>query len=165
MKNQPKIDVPVSIVEKMLDATALLFSAGAWLLAIWHYSGLPDQIPSHFNINGAVDSHGSKSFLFVLPAIAILSAVGIIYLSRFPEKFNHINKITPENAAYEYKRSRFLIRMVNVLTCALLFLLTWKIIAVAKGDVFNLGALIWAVLLALFVVPLLLFWGWPKKKN
>ncbi len=165
MKDMPKIEVPVSSAERMFDAAALLLSGGALLLAIYHYPGLPEQVPSHFNYKGEVDGRGSKNLVFLLPAIAIVMALGIIYLSRFPDKFNYPKKITPENAAYEYRRARFMIRVLNVFTSLLFFVLTWEIIQTAGSEASTMNGLTYIVLAALLVVPLLVYFAWPKQEK
>lgn len=165
MTDQPKIDIPVSSIERMIDAAAILFASSALLLAFYYYSSLPEQVPSHFNIKGEVDGYGSKKFIFLLPGLAIAMALGIIYLAGFPNKFNYLKKITPENAAYEYRRARFMIRVLNVFTSLLFFVLTWEIIETAGSEASKMNGLTFAVLFALPVMPLLVYWAWPKQEK
>jgi len=163
MKDQPKIDIPVSSVERMIDAAAILFASSALLLAFYYYSSLPDQVPSHFNYKGEVDGHGSKNFIFLLPVLAIAMALGFIYLAGFPNKFNYLKKITPDNAAYEYHRTRFMVRVLNVFTSLLLFVITWETIQGARGAASNLSGLFWVAVVAVLVGPLAVYLGWPKQ--
>ncbi len=57
------------------------------ILSIFLYNKLPEKIPTHFNINGEVDSYGSKLFVCILLPI-ILCMVNII-LNNDPKKQNH----------------------------------------------------------------------------
>ncbi|OAT87006.1 SdpI family protein [Candidatus Arthromitus sp. SFB-turkey] len=61
------------------------------ILSIFLYNKLPEKIPTHFNINGEVDSYGSKLFVYILLPI-ILCMVNIllnIILNNDPKKQNH----------------------------------------------------------------------------
>ena len=61
------------------------------ILSIFLYNKLPEKIPTHFNINGEVDSYGSKLFVCILLPI-ILCMVNIllnIILNNDPKKQNH----------------------------------------------------------------------------
>ncbi len=37
----------------------------------WYYPGLPDRIPTHWNIRGEVDGYGGKRTLFLLPVMSL----------------------------------------------------------------------------------------------
>lgn len=61
------------------------------IFSILLYNKLPEKIPTHFNINGEVDSYGSKLFVCILLPI-ILCIVNIllnIILNNDPKKQNH----------------------------------------------------------------------------
>ena len=49
-----------------LALIAVSFAAPAWL-----YPGLPDRIPTHWDIRGEVDGYGGKWTLFLMPAIMV----------------------------------------------------------------------------------------------
>lgn len=165
MKNQPKLDIPTSTLERIFDFTAILFACCALLLAYTQFGSLPEQIPTHINAQGDVDNFGSKSSIFLLPALAIFMAIGMAILARFPHKFNYLAKITPENAAFEYQRSRFIMRVTNMLTSLLFLVITGEFIQLATGESGNLTALFWVVLGTLLIAPIVLFFYWPKPKQ
>lgn len=162
MKDQPVLKLPVSTFEKVLDGFTLLFAGGALVLTLIEYAGLPAEIPTHLNFHGQADAYGSKITIFLLPLLSIVIAISLISLSRFPEKFNYPYPISPENAAFEYRKSRFLLRVVNVLTSLLFLLLTWEIIQIASSQVFHLNILFWAVLLAILIAPMAILFLWKK---
>ena len=61
------------------------------ILSIFLYNKLPEKIPTHFNINGEVDSYGSKLFVCILLPI-ILCMVNIllnIIINNDHKKLNH----------------------------------------------------------------------------
>jgi len=48
---------------------------------LWLYPGLPDRIPTHWNLRGEIDGYGSKSTVFLLPAIM---AVLLVFFRALP---------------------------------------------------------------------------------
>lgn len=64
------------------------------IFCMFIYNKLPDKIPIHFNINGSIDSYGSKLFVcIILPLIlCILNLITNICINNDPNKKNH-NKI------------------------------------------------------------------------
>ena len=66
---------------------------------------LPDSVPMHFDINGAVDRYGSKYEMLFIPAILILlnvlSEFGLLRVSR--------NGRDPESRAVIYRLCSFFV--------------------------------------------------------
>ena len=55
----------------------LLLIAGMFALAAWSWPRLPEQIPTHWNLQGQVDGHGDKFVgLLLLP----LTALGLYFM-------------------------------------------------------------------------------------
>ena len=48
-----------------------LMVAAAFAAPAWLYLGLPDRIPTHWNIEGKVDGYGGKWTLFLFPALMV----------------------------------------------------------------------------------------------
>ncbi len=59
------------------------------------YNKLPEKIPTHFNLNGEVDSYGSKFFVCIL--LPIILCIGNLFLNMLlnndPKKQNHNEKL------------------------------------------------------------------------
>lgn len=119
MKSQPVLDLPKSSVETWLDAASLLFITLGFAFAIGYYTDLPDQIPTHYNASGDPDRFGAKISIFFLPVLSLLLIGGLVFLAKYPHQFNYLTTITPQNAAFEYRKARTLIRMMNVLVSLL----------------------------------------------
>jgi uncharacterized membrane protein len=63
---------------------ALLLTTAAFAASAALYPGLPDRIPTHWDIQGQVDGYGSKATIFLLPAtMAFMVALfaGLSWLS------------------------------------------------------------------------------------
>ncbi|MBL7827468.1 MAG: DUF1648 domain-containing protein [Saprospiraceae bacterium] len=165
MDTRPRLQLPASTLERMMDVSALFFAGLSLLLAIAYFPGLPDQIPTHFNASGVADDYGSKFTIFIIPLIGLVMTVGMIVLSRYPHHFNYLTKITPENAEFEYRRARTGIRVVNGLVSLLFLVITWNILNAAKNDGGKLNILFWVVFIAVIVAPPVLFFGGRNKSG
>lgn len=159
---QPVVQLPYNTFERIADALAIAFAVIGFLLALSKYPGLPDQIPSHFNASGEVDGHSSKAVIFILPALSILISAGIIFLSGFPQYFNFPYRITEENAPFEYRKARALLRVVNIFTCLMLLILTWDILQSVNGKP-GLSVLFWIVFILLMIAPAMVMFTWKQK--
>jgi uncharacterized membrane protein len=61
----------------------------------WLYGGLPEQIPTHWNIRGEVDGYGGKWTLFIFPAMMVAMLALFYFLPALsPEQFD-VNSFRP----------------------------------------------------------------------
>lgn len=114
----PKINLEKTKLDLALEWTGWTFVLLAWFFIIRGHMQLPDIIPLHFDARGHADNYGSKNNLFILPAIGSILYIGILILSRYPEKFNYISKITPENATGQYRTATRVLRITNWIAMA-----------------------------------------------
>jgi uncharacterized membrane protein len=77
----------------------------AWAVTAALYPGLPEKIPTHWNIHGKVDAHGSKATLFLMPA----AMIGMLALFAF------LPTLSPKNFEVDTFRSTYLFVMVLVI--------------------------------------------------
>jgi uncharacterized membrane protein len=77
----------------------------AWAVTAALYPALPQRIPTHWNIHGKVDAYGSKSTLFLLPAVM----AGMLAL------FSFLPALSPKNFEVDSFRSTYLFLMVLVI--------------------------------------------------
>jgi apolipoprotein N-acyltransferase len=54
--------------------------------------------------------------LWILPLIGLTIYVGIAFLKKYPHLFNYPNRITHENAQFQYKTAIRLLRILNTLS-------------------------------------------------
>ena len=162
MTTRPKIQLPATTLERFMDIAAIGFSLGALLLAAVHFTGLPDQIPTHFNSSGVADGFGSKFTIFILPAISIVMALGMIALSRYPHQFNYLKKITPENAPFEYLKARTTMRVMSALTALMMVVITWDVLKAINGGG-HLSILFWVIFGMVLIVPLAMAIFWKQS--
>lgn len=107
--DRPRLELPRTPAEWMVEAfgglgLVLILAATAWL-----WPQLPERIPMHFDFAGNVDRYGSRGEWFLLPAVALAVYAGLTFLARVPHRFNFPVRITPENAARQYRLGRLLV--------------------------------------------------------
>lgn len=160
---QPKIDLPNSDAEVWLQRITILAIAASFVLVGINYAQLPDEIPVHFDLSGHPNSWGPKIIIWVLPGIMSATAGFLLWLSTMPHNLNYPVKITPENAAFQYKKTRLVLRWLSFVTAGMTFYLSWKTIQIALGKASQLDpwflwvflSLIGASVIAMFI---------PQKK-
>jgi uncharacterized membrane protein len=76
----------------------------AWVVTAVLYPGLPEKIPTHWDIHGKLDGYGSRATLFLLPA----TMLGMLVFFRF------LPALSPKDFEVEPFRSTYLFVMVLV---------------------------------------------------
>jgi len=97
-------------------ALQLLIVAGMLFAGLVLYDSLPDQIPSHWNIAGEVDSYVNKDFgIYLFPGITLFMVI----------LFPILSMIDPRRKKYEtFKRSWYILQMAIVLFFAYMYAVT-----------------------------------------
>lgn len=149
-KQQPKLIVPVTGLERSLNVIALIVMIWSIAYVCVQWADLPSRIPIHFNGKGQADGWGSKGTLIILPVISLLLYCGLTVMSRFPHAFNYPIPITERNAAGQYLLAKKLIGWVTLEVVALFAYITWASVQSAHGHGDGLGA--WSLPIILFVV-------------
>ena len=134
-----------------------------------NYSSLPDTIPTHFGVSGTADDWGSKSTIFLLPALAVplyfLMSVFNAWFALVKDPKSLINlpgemkaRLT-DTQAEEVRTftSRSLFAMKTVIEGMMAYLV-YMTIQVANGEVASLGAYFFLFLGAILVIAGLLIW-------
>ena len=74
---------------------AFLLVAIAAGATAWLYGGLPDRIPTHWNIRGEVDGYGGKWTLFIFPVMMAGMLVMFYFLPAFSPKHSRWIRFAP----------------------------------------------------------------------
>lgn len=72
LKQDPKISRRNQRISLFFFVLSLVFSAATFICFLYIYPQLKETIPLHFNINGAPDSYGNKSELWIIQIFFIL---------------------------------------------------------------------------------------------
>ena len=111
----------------MIISLPILFVLINCILIIVSYEGLPETIPSHFNIKGEVDGYGDKSTIFIPLVIQLVVSILLLWIGNHPEKHNYLVAITDENRAEQYRLSSRLIKKLNFIIGLVFITITYSI--------------------------------------
>ena len=96
---RPRLDLQKEPVDKALEIAGIIGVMTMIALPVYYWPEMPQIVPTHFTATGRPDAYGSKWVTLVLPVIGTALFVLLIWLNRFPHKFNYPKEITEENAA------------------------------------------------------------------
>jgi uncharacterized membrane protein len=74
---------------------AFLLVGASVAVSAWLYPGLPDQIPTHWNIEGKVDGAGGKWTLFLFPGMMAVMLVLFYFLPALSPKHFEVDTFRP----------------------------------------------------------------------
>lgn len=131
-----------------------MFFAGAGvaagILAIaTTWSQLPQQVPSHFGLDGKANAYSDKMTLLLLPAISLLLVSLVLWIGGKPHLFNYPWKITDENAPRQYRAARVMMRLLGFIVAWVLAYLTFETVQSAIGASSGLNILFLIISLVL----------------
>jgi len=106
MANQPKVEVPRTGTERVLQVVGIGAVVAMWAYVARVWSEIPAKVPIHFDLAGTPDGWGSRGELLALPIGATLTFLVCTLLERVPHIHNYPIKITEANAPAVYALSR-----------------------------------------------------------
>lgn len=98
-----------SIFQTILEIAAFISLLALWIYIFTSWDSLPDKIPAHYNVAGAVDRWGNKNGILLLPILGAALYILISIVSIFPTLWNIPIKITEENKEFVYQNMKSLI--------------------------------------------------------
>lgn len=120
-----KIKLPVTLYQRILGILSLLLLLGQFLYLILRWDSLPDQVPTHFGLNGQADAYGSKGSLIFLPIIMIFIYLLMLFVEKFPEVWNVPGHVTPHNAGWIYGNVKSLLVTLRFAICVIFFYINY----------------------------------------
>ncbi|MCM3086494.1 DUF1648 domain-containing protein [Bhargavaea ginsengi] len=155
--NRPKLDIPKTALERILDwAAILVFVSGTGYL-IWIWGDLPAEVPAHFNGAGEVDRWESKWTLVMLPIIASLLWIGMTILEKFPEKHNYMAELNEHNIEFQYRNSRMMLNVLKNIVVFVFIYISYQMVQVALGGEDSIGMMFLPIFLVLMFAPMIVF--------
>lgn len=115
MEERPRIRIPLSSADKIIEAVSLLLLLIIWAAILLTFEKLPEQVPLHFNASGEIDRYGKKTELFIVPIIATMLYVGLSFLNQYPHIFNYMRKVHRRNAKILYTNSTKMLRLLKLI--------------------------------------------------
>lgn len=156
MNTKPKLRPTPNTLDQLLESAGWIALTSLWAIAIYHYSNLPDTIPTHYNFTGQPDRYGGKAALLVLPVIGSLLFAGMTVLGKRPHLFNYPRAITAANALQQYALATRLLRFLKLGIILVFLLVVWDTIAAATGQSKGLGW--WSMIALPFMIVLPAAW-------
>lgn len=155
MQKRPKIKIPLTTTNKIIESLGLLFIVATWAIVFINYKNLPAIIPIHYNGVGEADGFGGKGSIFLMPILSIVLYIGLTILNRYPHVFNYPISITESNALRQYTIATSMIRWMKVI---IIFIFGWTTIDTilqAKGYHEGLGIWFLPIILVLIFFPMI----------
>ncbi len=87
---EPLVPQPLSRRGRNLVFLTVLGLVGMWLLGVYGYQSLPDQVPVHFGWKGTPTRYGEKTTFVFLPLAFSIAPVALLLITRY--RFTLINK-------------------------------------------------------------------------
>lgn len=103
---------------KILEYLCRIILAGTLVFLIAYWSWIPDQIPTHYNAAGEIDSWGGKGMIWFIVIMSWVMYLGITFVEKYPEIWNTGVKITKKNAEKVYRLLKYLIRTSKLIMVA-----------------------------------------------
>ncbi|GMN10901.1 hypothetical protein MTsPCn9_27870 [Croceitalea sp. MTPC9] len=154
--NQPKIDIKPNEFDRKLILVGWILVALNFILALSFYSGLPDTIPTHFNLKGEADGFGNKSTLWLVPFFNLITYFGMTMLATKmkPWNYNYPTKVTEKNAPKLYAMSIRMLVWLNLGIAFIFLVISLNSILLAKEVTnFSIGWLIIVLVAVITIRP------------
>lgn len=118
----------------MIEALTLVILLSLFAYVITNWNMIPEQIPSHFNFHGQIDSWSNKNMIFfpVLVCLFLYLLLTVAYF--YPSMWNMPVKITKENRvrAYHYTRN-----MITILKLELVSVFAYITLQTSKAEMLS----------------------------
>ncbi|WP_299224736.1 DUF1648 domain-containing protein [uncultured Psychroserpens sp.] len=163
--NRPKIEVPLELVDIILDLISLTLYILMLGYIILNYSQLPETIPTHFNASGEADGFGNKSTIWLLPALGIAIGIGLILINKMPHLHNYMVNITEDNALKNYRFSTRIVRVINFFLAVLFLVIAYMMIENGKGNVIGLGSWFAPIVIGFSILLPIAIYMYNRKIN
>ena len=103
-----------SAIYKIMNIIATLILIATTLILAFNWPQIPDQVPTHFGLNGEADAYGGKVMLIFFDLLAWGLLVGMSILVKYPDKWNYPVKVTEENKTRLYALGRALMEITKL---------------------------------------------------
>ena len=151
MEERPRIPIKLTTTDKAVEVAGWLVIGGSWLFMLINYHGIKNNVPTHYDLSGKVDAYGSKASLFWLPLLSLALYIGLTYLNRFPQRFNYLTDINPDNARQHYTAATRMIRYLKFGLVVIFGYLQYITFQIARGESASLQ---WWFIPGVFIITL-----------
>lgn len=150
---RPTMAMPKTTLQKIANVFGYGLFIGCTVYSLLNLSGLPSQVPTHFNFAGEADGWGSKYSILLLPVITIVIVFAIEALEKRPHLHNYPESMNETNVEQYYAVS---IRTLNLIKNALLATFGFsqiEMVHVAQQLKFIFGNMLFASYIVVIIAP------------
>jgi hypothetical protein len=130
--------------QKAFEALALMGLLAAIVIPPAYWSGLPEEIPIHFNLAGEPDRWGGRGAVIAPAAVVVFLYIVLTGVCFLPERYINVPRRVPPRIGFE------LTQCMKMEIVWLFAALEWTSIQVALGARQNLGVTVLAGLVIIF---------------
>src|SRR6266436_100866 len=156
-RSRPVLHLPRTPLETLLEALTVLGLIAVIAMTAWGWLILPARIPTHYGLSGAPDAYGGKGSLLILPILSVCLAVLLVFVSRYPHRYNYPWPITVENAPRQYYLARLLLRWITLEMVWMFCGLQWILIQAAQSHAGGAILLFTPVIVLTLIVTIILY--------
>lgn len=154
---------PYYIWVRLIEVFTLLIVVTGFVIPAVLYSGLPNEIPVHFDLNGDPDSYRPKALIWILPAASLLLYLFTTGLAYLPKLLNRRAPVINDKVERLYRRVKLMFSLVKLTGAAILTFITVEILFNPQRLLASLLTIV-ALLLALMAL-LLIFYVYRRLKT
>jgi Protein of unknown function (DUF1648). len=143
----------MTVPEKIFCFATAILNIFMWIYVYINLEELPDEIVTHWDVNGNPNDTGSKYTLLLMPSISSGLFVLFNLIALIPHHYNYATlKVTIQNAHQVYPLAKTFIRYLNFTTTLLFTFILVLMIASAKSGQNEFGSL---SIILMIIFPLL----------
>jgi len=146
-----------SAAHKILEILAILGLLLSFVLIWIMWSGLPEEIPRHYNSFGEVDGWGHKAVIFTLPGVSVFVYAFLSLIGRLPRVMNISHREIEEKREDALNIIRKLLVWLKVEIIWFFFYIEWRTIEIAGGKAESLGGLFMPLFVGVIAATVFIF--------
>lgn len=164
-EKRPRINLSISLADKIIEILSAVLMVSLFIYTFASWSNLPETIPVHFDAKGRPDGFGGRITIFFSPLLMLAIYILLTALNRRPDVFNYPVKITPENAAYQYRTATRMLRMLKLSLVIMFGAITWSVVHSAQAG--NSDVVLWVLPFALIItfIPIIYYFFSVFKRS
>ncbi|MDY0405059.1 DUF1648 domain-containing protein [Virgibacillus sp. 179-BFC.A HS] len=163
MGTNPKINVEVTLSERICTSVAVALIIATFISALHTYLHVPAQVPIHFDLNNKPDRWGSSLTIFLLPLVSLILFIPIYLIGKKPHLHNYPIAVTESNAKQLYQLSRLLVAVMNAEIALTFAVITLEIGVFMAGETFGMWPVV--VCIALVIATPIVFIMQMRRKG
>lgn len=143
--------ITVNLLIEILCALVLVCGI---LFIVFYYAKIPTIIPIHYSLSDQPDAYGSKSNVWFIVAIEVITYVGMSFLQKYPHKFNYPVQVTESNKERLFMLGVRIILLMKLCIVVLYTYIIFNMTGIIAMDLtlMTIGLLVFAIVLPIIFI-------------